>query len=34
MGGALAVAAERGVPMARVRDRLIERYDEVIGDGS
>jgi uncharacterized protein (TIGR00303 family) len=33
MGGALYLAAEAGIPMAAVRDRLIERYGEVIGDG-
>lgn len=32
MGGALHLAAEAGVPMADVRARLLERYDELVGD--
>ncbi|GGL42154.1 hypothetical protein GCM10009037_27090 [Halarchaeum grantii] len=32
MGGALALADDAGVSMAAVRDRLVERYDELVGD--
>ena len=33
MGGALALADREGVSMAAVRERLFERYDELLGDG-
>ena len=33
MGGALALADREGVPMAAVRERLFERYDELLGGG-
>ncbi|WP_338727497.1 nicotinate mononucleotide-dependent phosphoribosyltransferase CobT [Haladaptatus sp. DJG-WS-42] len=32
MGGALAVAAERNVPMADVRAQLVDCYDRLVGD--
>ncbi|WP_435101356.1 nicotinate-nucleotide--dimethylbenzimidazole phosphoribosyltransferase [Halarchaeum sp. P4] len=32
MGGALHLADEAGVSMAAVRDRLVERYDDLVGD--
>ncbi|WP_276248361.1 nicotinate mononucleotide-dependent phosphoribosyltransferase CobT [Haladaptatus sp. YSMS36] len=32
MGGALALAAERGVSMAAVRDRIVACYDRLVGE--
>jgi len=32
MGGALRLAAEADIPMEAVRERLIARYDELVGD--
>lgn len=32
MGGALHLAAEAGVPMAEVRERIMERYDALVGE--
>lgn len=34
MGGALALAEDSGVPTKRVRDRIVERYEAVIGSGA
>lgn len=32
MGGALLLAAREGVPMAAVRDRVVDRYETLVGD--
>ena len=33
MGGALALAARAGVPIATVRDRIVEVYERIAPDG-
>jgi hypothetical protein len=32
MGGALALAARTGVPMADVRERMVTVYERLVGD--